>query len=407
LILKQVYMNKTKVIDREMEKGVASGVFPCADLLIAKDNEIIHHNWYGDARKGTCFDIASLTKPVCTATLTLMLVEEKLLKLDDTVYSWLGGARQSDHKLITVRHLLDHTSGLPAWRPYFQELPLDLIGTEAGKNFIFDSCFNEELLFPPGKKTVYSDIGYILLGEIVEQAGRGLLDEIFANRISKPLKLEDTFFMRSIGSPIRNTKKHTYATADQHVPTPKHGLAGERPKLKKDEHRRFAPTEDCPWRERVVHGEVDDQNAYALGGVAGHAGLFSTAENLHRFINELTLSLYGKSDWLPKAILEESLDFNKVKNRRKKAGQKEEGLFICGWDTPSLHNSSSGRHFSTYSIGHLGYTGCSMWIDLKANYWVILLTNRIHPTTTNEKIKAFRPKLHDLVYDMLKTLPNS
>ena len=376
-------------INRAMEKAVSDGVFPAADLLVAKDGEILHHKEYGDAREGTCFDIASMTKPVCTAALAIMLVEEGLLKLTDNVYQWVAGARLPAHKLMTVENLMNHTSGLPAWQPYFRELPLDLVGTEGGRRFILDACHHEPPINEPGTMTLYSDIGYIFLGEILEQAGGAPLDVLFSNNIAKPLGLNDTFFIRTVGAPISTTKRRSYATADQHVPTPKYGRPEDRVARKQGERRRFAPTEDCPWRERVIHGEVHDQNAYALGGVAGHAGLFSVAEDLHRFILEFTNSYKGKSDWLPKKILHEFMNF--------KSG-KYGDYFVGGWNTPSLKNSASGRHFSRRTIGHLGYTGCSMWVDLEKDFWVVLLTNRIYPSGTNEKIKAFRPQIHDLIY---------
>lgn len=372
-----------------MDKAVSDGVFPAADLLVAKGGEILHHRQYGDAREGTFFDISSLTKPICTATLTMMMVEEGLLKLTDNVYQWLGGARLPAHKLMLIEHLMNHTSGLPAWQPYYRELPLDLVGTEGGKRFVLDTCYHEPLIGEPGAKTLYSDIGYIFLGEIIEQAGGVALDALFANRIARPLNLNDTFFVRAIGAPISTTKRRSFATADQHVPTPKYGRPEDRVGRKMGERRRFAPTEDCPWRERVIHGEVHDQNAYALGGVAGHAGLFSTAIDLHRFALEFTNCYKGKGDWLPREKLKGMIDF-----RSAKGGD----IFLGGWNTPSLKNSASGRYFSRHTIGHLGYTGCSIWIDLEKDFWVVLLTNRINPSSTNEKIKAFRPQIHDLIY---------
>lgn len=382
-----------------MEKAVSDGIFPAADILVAKGGEVLHHKQYGDAREGTCFDIASLTKPICTATLVMMLVEEGLLKLTDNVYQWLAGARLPEHKLMTVEHLLNHTSGLPAWQPYFRELPLDLVGTDGGKRFILDTCCHEPPVSGPGEKTLYSDIGYIFLGEIIEQAGGSALDALFSNRIARPLGLGDTFFMRTIGAPLSTTKRRSYATADQHVPTPKHGRPEDRVQRKIGERRRFAPTEDCPWRERVIHGEVHDQNAYALGGVAGHAGLFSTAIDMHRFALEFTNCYKGKGNWLPKEILHRFINFE-TKQKAAVMSASEQGgyAFVGGWDTPSPRNSASGRHFSKHSIGHLAYTGCSIWIDLEKDFWVVLLTNRIHPTGTNEKIKAFRPQIHDLIY---------
>lgn len=381
-----------KAIDRVFQDAIADGVFPSADLLVAKGGEALFQARYGDAREHTCFDISSLTKPVSTATLAMMLTAEGLLTLDDTVYQWLAGARQPAHKQMTVRMLLDHTSGLPAWQPYYRELPLSLVGTDAGKRLVLDACYAEELVAAPGAKTLYSDLGYILLGEIIEQAGGAPLDTLFAQRIARPLELHDTFFVRSIGAPVI-TGRRTTTTPDQHVPTPKHGIAAERPAQRAGEHRRFAATEDCPWRERVVHGEVHDPNAYALGGVAGHAGLFATAADLHRFVQALVACRDGASPFIPQEVVRRFIP----EETRRPAGD----AYALGWNRPSRRDSAAGHRFSPDSIGHLGFTGCSMWIDLAQDFWIILLTNRVHPTTTNEKIKGFRPRIHDLIVDEL------
>lgn len=373
-------------IDQTFKRALAEGVFPSADILVAKAGEIVFAEQYGAAREHTCFDISSLTKPIATATITMMLRAEGLLKLDDTVYQWLAGAREAHHRLMTIKMLLEHTAGLPDWLPYYRELPLSLIGTDAGKRFVLDQCFGEPLKHAPGEVTLYSDLGFIILGEILEQAGSEPLDALFSQLIAKPLGLKETFFVRTTGAPVgRHAQDQCAHVASSKQPS--------RSGKSDANHMRFAPTEDCPWRERVVHGEVHDQNAYALGGVAGHAGLFSTARDLHRFTLEFVRSLKGESTFIPLAIAEELVNFEKQRPSSE--------TYIHGWDRPTRRNSASGRYFSGNSIGHLGYTGCSIWIDLEKDFWTILLTNRIHPTTTNQKIKAFRPQIHDLIYDEL------
>ena len=379
-------------IDRAFKDAVAGGVFPAAEVLSAKGGEILLHARYGDAREETCFDISSITKPFSTATLAMMQVAEGLLSLDDSVYQWLAGARQAAHRQMTVRMLLNHTSGLPAWQPYYRELPLSLVGTEAGKRMMLESCYAEELVSEPGTRTLYSDVGYIMLGEIIEQAGGAPLDELFAQRVARPLSLKDTFFVRNVGAPVI-TGRRTTTSPDQHVPTPKHGVPSERPGRRDGENRRFAATEDCPWRERVVHGEVHDQNAYALGGVAGHAGLFSTASDLHAFAKELVACRRGESDFIPPEVVRAFIP----DEERRPAGDE----YALGWNRPSRRDSASGHRFSPNTIGHLGFTGCSIWIDLAKDFWIVLLTNRIHPSTMNEKIAAFRPRIHDLIVDEL------
>ena len=383
-------MNKT--IDRAFRDAISEGIFPSAEFLVARGDEILFCERYGAAREHTCFDIASLTKPVSTATLAMMLVSGHLLSLDDTVYQWLAGARQPEHKEMTVRMLLNHTSGLSGWEPFYRELPMSMVGTDEGKALILDSCYHEELRAEPGAKTIYSDLGYIMLGEIIEQAAGAPLDKLFAKRIAKPLGIADTFFVRTTGKPAI-TGRRSSATADQHVPTPKHGTESERAARHDDEHLRFASTEDCPWRERVIHGEVHDQNAYALGGVAGHAGLFSTARDLDAFARAIARAWRGEDTIVDTATARLFIP----EMRSKPAGDE----FALGWNRPSRRSSASGHRFSANSIGHLGFTGCSMWIDLAEDFRMILLTNRISPSPMNERIKGFRPMIHDLAHDEL------
>jgi len=359
-------MSNEKKIDTAFTKAIEDGVFSSASILVAKSGEVIHTSQHGSAREGTCFDIASLTKPISTASIAMFLVAEELLKLEDTVYQWLGGARLPEHKNMTVGHLLNHTSGLPAWQSYHLNLPISLIGTNAGREIILDECYNELPVCKAGEKTIYSDIGYTILGEILSQAGGAPLDELFSQYIARPLNLSNTFFVHTVGSPTQTKKS------------------------KNDKERRFAPTEDCPWRERVICGEVHDQNTYALGGVSGQAGLFSTASDIHLFISELTKSRNGSSKWMSEKVLKKF-----IPDTLKKS---ELDSYALGWNHPNKRNSSSGRYFSPNSIGHLAYTGCSIWIDLDRDFWIILLTNRIHPSTTNEQIRTFRPMIHDLIH---------
>lgn len=371
-------------IEQAMEQAVSRGVFPSAELLVAHSHGILFHKHFGQARPGTCFDIASLTKAIATATLAMQLTAEGLLKLEETLPQWIVSAHQPFHPKVTVAHLLSHRAGFPAWQPYFRELPLDLVGTDEGRKSLIHAILREPPFYEPGGQCLYSDIGYIVLGEILAEAGYAPLDVLFQHRVAIPLDLKNTFFVRNIGMPIHKTS-HGFAKAGQHIPTGT-PVGGMREKIAPGRiTRRFAPTEDCPWRERVIHGEVHDPNAYAMGGVAGHAGLFSTAEDLHRFVLELLKCYRGESDWIPKETVRQFLE-----------APHTPGTFVLGWDTPAAEGSTAGRHFSPESVGHLGYTGCSLWIDLKKMFWVILLSNRVHPDATNEKIRTFRPKIHDL-----------
>ncbi len=378
----------TTAVDRSMHDAVRTGIFPSAELVVAKKGAPAHHQFYGDARTGTMYDIASLTKPLSTATLIMLLTHEDKLDPTQTLNEFFPTIEEAK-KGITIFDLMNHKAGLPAWRPYYRELPSALIGTPEGRRYIIDACLNEPLEHAPGATTLYSDLGYIILGEILEKAGDAPLDRLFADRIAVPLALTDTFFVHNKGADIRTTSRRTDTTAAQHVPvgvpTP-HTTTGH---LK----RRFAATEDCPWRGRVIHGEVHDQNTYAMGGVAGHAGLFSTGENIHRFIAAFMKGFLGDGGLVPRATLERFFPLEGAL-----ITPPSPGTHVGGWDTPSAERSAAGHYASPNSIGHLAYTGCSIWIDQKQDFWVILLSNRIHPQATNEKIKAFRAHIHDVIY---------
>lgn len=377
-------------IDKSMNEAVRNGFFPSAELLVAKGGEVLHHKHYGDARQGTAFDVASLTKPLVTSTSIMLLAGQGALKPDQKLTDWFKHA-QHETQSITVEMLLNHTSGLPSWKPYYRELPSTLVGTEEGKNFIIDSCIAEPLQHSPGSSTLYSDIGYIILGEIVARSSGKAIDEFFRERIAEPLTMRNSFFVHNRGE-LRTTSRRTDTTADQHVPTRerKSSPAGD------SSRRRFAATEDCPWRGRVIHGEVHDQNAYAMGGIAGHSGLFSTAEDIHRFLLHFMASFDSEGGLLSPQMVKMffPLEGNLIR-------PPSPGLYVGGWDTPVARGSAAGHHASPHSIGHLAYTGCSIWVDQGQDFWIIMLTNRIHPSTTNERIKAFRPQIHDLIYTTL------
>lgn len=355
-----------KVVDQALNDAVDCGIFPSAQLLVAKGGLSIFHKAYGNSTLETMFDIASLTKPICSTTLIMQLVAEDILRLDDTVAGHIKEFNDSSKKEITIRHLLNHSSGLPAWQPFYQMIPQKEIGTKSAKNFIIDAICREPLKYKIGGQSEYSDLGFILLGEIIERITKKPLDTLFSDRIATPLKLPNTFFR-----PLNLVN-----LADSL------NLAN------------FSSTEDCPWRHKVMRGEVHDQNCYAMGGVAGHAGLFSTTSDINKFIAAFVASYKSAGGLIPQEVVERFLPF---KNKLTECNS----TWLLGWDRPSHVNSQAGSHFSRKSIGHLGYTGCSMWIDLEKDFWVVLLTNRIHPTSTNERIKSFRPTLYNMVYEEL------
>ncbi|MBX7147500.1 beta-lactamase family protein [bacterium] len=346
-------MNK---IDSLFEQALADGVFPGASVLVLSHQKIVFEKVYGLAQKEPIeraltphlfFDIASLTKPIATATLFMKAVERKLCSLHDPLSKYFSKANPQ----ITLAHLLNHSSGLAAYKEYEKEShPADI------KQWMTDKIVSESLENPVGTKVVYSDLGYLLLGFILEKIFSLPLDVLFKNEIANPLKLN--LFYNPISKPLDKTESH------------------------------FVATELCPLRNKILLGEAMDERCYLLNGVAGHAGLFGTARDVAGYLIELRKVEKGESTFVNPAVLKTFLT------------KPASGGFTLGFDTPSFP-SSSGKYFSELSVGHLGYTGTSFWWDRKKDFSVILLTNRIHPTRINEAIKKFRPKAHDVIVENL------
>ena len=361
-------------VENAIEQAVKQGVFPGAVLLVGRGEDVLYEQAFGwrsllpdrtAMRLSTLFDLASLTKPLATTLGIMLLVNEKKIHLDDQVTRYLPAFANPATK---IRHLLNHTSGLPAWKPYYENVIRCAIsgrtrfdGSRSAKSYILEQVHRETSLSEPGTQALYSDLGFMVLGEIIELISGSNLDLFFHERISQPFKLRSTAFVE--------LKQFTI------------------PRIQPNEDE-IAPTELCPWRKKVLCGEVHDDNAFALGGVAGHAGLFSSARDIHAIVAQLDRCLRGCSSFLPQWLIHEFFT---------KDDSVPDSTHALGWDTPAPERSSSGMHFSRSSVGHLGFTGTSLWWDLEQHCHVILLTNRVHPNRNNEKIKQFRPKIHDLI----------
>lgn len=351
-----------------LNQAVEKGVFPGAVLLVSRRGEVCIHEAVGFAalrpRKvrmtpATIFDLASLTKPVATTTAIMRLVNRSAFQLEDPVRRFIPEFSGDGKDQVTIRHLLNHSSGLRAWEPIYREVIKKargraefMAGPEA-KRIVLDRIHRDRLTYTPGTKSLYSDLGFILLGELVERVSGSSLDRFCRTEIFRPLDMHQTFFNRA----------------------------------HRKRRGRFAATERIEWRKKIVAGAVHDDNAYAMGGVAGHAGLFATAKDLNRFARMMLDSMHGTEGFIPRKIIETFV------TRQMTPGSS----WALGWDTPS-DPSSSGRFFSPRSFGHLGYTGTSLWIDPEQDLVIVLLTNRVHPTNRNLKIRKFRPLIHDLVY---------
>ena len=374
-------MMVTSPIDVTMDQAVNEGIFPGGVLLVASAGEIVHHAAYGFASLTpmqspttveTLYDLASLTKPLATTLAVMLLVQDQRLKLDEPLCHYLPRLKDMMVGQVTPRHLLSHTAGLPAWKPYYRlwnnedVYKMSEIECRKTRHRIYDLVHCEILLAPVGKEVIYSDLGFILLAELVEHISTANLAEFCLAQIFVPLATPNTFFVAPSGPVCVTAHKE----------------------------RTYAATEDDPWRRRILVGEVHDENAYVLGGVAGHAGLFSTAADVFRIVQEYVRATEGKG-----RILREDLAQLCVARQ----DQALDSTRALGWDVPS-NNSSSGKHFSEQSFGHLGFTGTSVWADPKADLVVVLLTNRVHPHRTNNRIAEFRPLLHDAIYEQCAKL---
>lgn len=362
-------MGLTKLDCFLKEKVEEAGLIPGAVLLVRHRDEMIFHEAYGfretvpsklPMTKDTLFDLASLTKPVSTALLVMQMWQQGRIRLEQTLSHFFAHLKNPAKRRITVGHLLANRSGFPAWRPYYQNY------TEAicpiSRDEMFNNVVSEKLEVMPGEREIYSDLGYMLLGWILEQATKIDLDRLFQQEISGPMALEKTGYRR-----IR-----------------------EDPEERKGADEPIAATERCPWRSRVLRGEVHDENGYLLGGVAGHAGLFSTAKELDLIVSEVFRGFRKRSDLFRQDALNTFF---------QRPPGSSSGTWALGWDTPSPTGSTSGRYFSKNSFGHTGFTGTSLWMDLDRKISVIFLTNRVHPNRENDAIKRLRPQVHDMLME--------
>jgi serine-type D-Ala-D-Ala carboxypeptidase len=297
------------------------------------------------------FDLASLTKPLTTVPVLLSLFEKKSIHLTTTlgeIFSFCP----SDKKKITLEKLMSHCSGLPAHREYYHILVN--FPEKERKRVLLYKILNEKLENKSGVTHCYSDLGFILLGLIIEKITGEGLDVLGYKIIYTPLRLHNELFFADTS---------------------------------KDKDKVYACTERCPWSQKMLCGSVHDDNCRAMGGVAGHAGLFGTLNGVILFCEQLLDQWQGRGQHPAYA--------NKL--LEKVLTRVGGSTWTLGFDTPSQKGSSSGIFFSERSVGHLGFTGTSFWIDPEKECVAVLLTNRVHPSRDNEMIRQFRPLLHDIL----------
>jgi len=350
-----------KPLERAVEKAVDDSVFPGASLAVLYKGKTVFHKAFGKLTYApnstpvdttTIYDLASLTKAVATTSIVMQLVERDSLSLQAPVARYLKDFGKNGKQTITIEHLLRHTSGLRAHSFYAKSC--------ATPKALFDAIAADTLLSRPGTTTLYSDLGFMLLGKIVETITDKSLASNFLERFGKPLQMRSTMF------------------------TPPPSLSW-----------RIAPVDkDTRWPFTSPRPLVNDQNAALLGGVAGHAGLYSTTGDLLRMTAMLMQGETMHSHlYFQKSTLRTFLSRNKSAR-------------ALGWDlrSPEGH-SSAGDYFSNSSYGHLGFTGTSLWIDPEKELAVILLSNRVYPTAENIRIRKFRPLLHNTVIQCLGLQP--
>lgn len=335
-----------------LNKAQRDGAFPGAvaivgdgrGVLASKSVGLLDATIPGTPTRATIYDLASLTKIVATTTLMLQLVDQNRITLDAPVTQYLPEWKGPGAGQVTIRHLLTHSSGLAAWRAFYKEA-LDRNDARAQLMLVGPDV-------PPGTRYLYSDMNFMLLGAVIEKLTSLPLDSAFLQLVARPLQLRDTRF---------------------------------RPDS--SERSRTAPTEFDPWRQRQLRGEVHDENASRFDGVSGHAGLFSTADDLARvarmWLNGGTLDGVRFAS-APSVALFTAVQDSLLSKR------------ALGWETPTGSNSA-GRRLSARAFGHTGFTGTSLWIDPSRDLFVVLLTNRVNPTRENRKIGGVRTALADAV----------
>ena len=349
-------------------------VFSAASLALSTSSDFSFENWYasigtfGENDQSTVdekalFDLASLTKPLVTLPSVLHLIEIGKISWHDPLSSLLECEVSGPFKDIELHNLLAHNSGFAAHDNYWKILKS--IEKKRKKDWLIQEILKGSPAYEKKSRHIYSDLGYLLLGFIVEIKSGKPLDYFWRRYIAEPLGLNGQLL-----------------------------FPGD---LEKETRREFVPTGVCRWSGRKLKGVVNDDNSRALGGVSGHAGLFGSSAGVLAICREFFLLYHGKQSRLPIAS-----------DTFKKACLRVNGSeWTCGFNVPSASGSSSGRYFSPNSLGHLGFTGVSFWIDVDNQLIVCLLTNRVVKGEKMEGIQALRPALHDMVVTCLRKSPRN
>jgi CubicO group peptidase (beta-lactamase class C family) len=361
-------------VRRLCQGAVTDEVAPGFVLLVASEGRVQFHEAFGSrqlvprclpALPDTVYDVASLTKAVVTSVLVMKEIDRSALTLDEPVVNRLPEFDGPGRAGVTIRRLLSHSAGLPAHRPYWQQAA----AAASERWAICLAAAREPLDYSPGSLSVYSDLGFILLGWLLERSTELRLDVLAERDIFRPLGLAASTFVN---------------------------LADVEARARLLAERSVAATQQSTERGRLILGEVDDLNAYAMGGIAGHAGLFSNAADLSTVAAALTAA-YKASDASTRSIV--STD---TIREFWSPGGVPGSTWRLGWDGPAPGPSQAGHRLSRLAVGHLAFTGCSLWIDPQRETWIVLLANRVHPIVPeHQRFREFRPMIHDAALEAL------
>jgi len=392
-------------IHRALRAGVAAEVFPGGAAAVFHGGQLVHRSAPGVALRvaaparlvpDAVFDLASLTKVLATTPALAVLVGRGQLGLDDPVVRYWPEFGRAGKKAVTVRHLLAHCSGLPAWRPFFLEVMNDpggeplfrapppefkarLAACRRGRAMLHAAVCATRRARPPGAAAVYSDLGFVALGRLVELVTGTPLDRFAAKEVFSELGLASLAYR-----PLDERARRVPQLVATGVRRPREPAPGQ---------EELVPAADPGAAPQVRPGEVDDDNAFAMGGVSGHAGLFGSAGDVAAFGNAVLEELRGACRLAPAGTWEAFCARDRTRDSSR----------ALGFDTPSGPAPAAGaRMAASRTIGHTGFTGTSLWIDLERELCVALLTNRVHPTRANVRIAAFRPTFHDAVVAALE-----
>lgn len=351
-------MDKFKAVDDFFEKGLNDDIYTGASLSFIKNNELLFSGHYGHSGcikdfkidGESFFDLASLTKPLATTIFFQLLWQRGLISPEDRISKFCDGFNNGIKGEIKIENLLLHDSGLPAHRHYYRVVSGENDFEKEKQRLGFIE--KEALEFNPGSKTLYSDLGFMVLKHILEKISNESMADFLKREIYD--KISSKLFF-----PVKDTNK------------------------------KYCSTSFSDFRKRRLIGEVNDENAYAVGGVDGHAGLFGKCDGISKVIREINISYTNDDSKILKGEFTKKILYKRKEKR------------LLGFDIPSGPNSSAGRFFSDHTAGHLGYTGTSFWMDVKKNISIILLTNRVYYGDNNLKIRFFRPQMHDLLISLM------